>query len=355
MEYWERKKNSLSINTPKDWQAVTVSSIHKSKGLEYPVVIVPFADWEFSHNKYDLLWLNLESEQLDEQTFQLHTIPINTATFSPVKELSRTPLKGQFAREAEKIFIESLNTLYVALTRPTDRLYLLAKKDDFGKKTESSRVNVSYLLYQYLEHKGLWEAGKDAYIVCEGTNKPPKAPEFTGAEDFLLSNIICTDWQEKARLSRKASTVFDLENFDRKKDLPNKLCYALCKLNDTDNVENMVEMMAEEGLLEKEEATQLTHELQNILSHALVKDLFSKKAKVIATRDIICKKALSLQTPDRVVSFQNTMYILRFTSCPPEEKDKRLLNRYASFLNEMGYTAIEKLIICTDGGTVEKW
>lgn len=355
MEYWERKKGSLSINTPKDWQAVTVSSIHKAKGLEYPVVIVPFADWEFSHNKYDLLWLSLENEQLDHATMQLHNIPILTATVTPSKELGRTPLKGQFDKEAEKIFIESLNTLYVALTRPTDRLYMLAKKDDFEKKTDTSRVNVSYLLYQYLAHKGLWEAGQDVYTICEGNARAAKLKETAGTGDFLLSKIISTDWQEKARLSRKASTVFDLENLDQKKDLPNLACYALGKLGYADEVEKIITGMLEEGLLEKEEAGQLLDKLQLMLTGEILAPLFSKTAKVISTRDIICKKALNLQTPDRVVSLQNTVYLLRFTSCPAEDKDKRVLNKYAGFLNEMGYPALEKLIICTDGGVVERW
>jgi ATP-dependent exoDNAse (exonuclease V) beta subunit len=355
MEYWERKKENLSITTPKDWQAITVSSIHKSKGLEYPVVIVPFADWEFSHNKYDLLWLNLESEQLDSATLQLQTIPIHTATVSPVKELSRTPLKGQFAKEAEKIFIESLNTLYVALTRPTDRLYLLAKKDDFEKKTENSRVNVSYLLHQYLVHKGLWQSDQASYTVCEGWAKTEKHTEPTGVTDFLLNDIICTDWQEKARLSRKASAVFDLESFDQKKDMPNRVCYALCKLTYAEEAATIAAGMVEEGLLEGEESHRLIEHLQHILSHQLIKPLFSREAKVIAAKDILCKKALSLQSPDRVVMLKNTLYVLRFISCPAEDKDRRLLNRYAAFLTQMGYTSVEKLIVCTDREEVERW
>jgi ATP-dependent exoDNAse (exonuclease V) beta subunit len=355
MEYWERKKESISINTPKDWQAVTVSSIHKSKGLEYPVVIVPFADWEFSHNKNDLLWLSLENDQLDHNTLQLQSIPISMATVSPVKELGRTPLKGQFEKEFEKVFIESLNTLYVALTRAADRLYLLAKKDDFERKTEKGRVTVSYLLYQYLKHTGVWETEKDAYTICEGKPNERKGKEEVEDEDFLLNQIISTDWQEKARLSRKASTVFDLENFDQKKDLPNLLSYALCQLRYADELEKMLTTLTEEGLLENAEAALFIPKLQALLQNELLQPLFSRKAMLISTKDIICKRALNLQVPDRVVLLQATMYIIKFTSCPPEEKDKRLLNRYARFLHEMGYIAVEKLIVCTDGGSVERW
>jgi hypothetical protein len=87
----------------------------------------------------------------------------------------------------------------------------------------------------------------------------------------------------------------------------------------------------------------------------LIKPLFSREAKVIAAKDILCKKALSLQSPDRVVMLKNTLYVLRFISCPAEDKDRRLLNRYAAFLTQMGYTSVEKLIVCTDGEEVERW
>ncbi len=46
LNYWERKEGNLSVSMPKSSQAVRIMTTHKSKGLQFPIVIVPFADWE---------------------------------------------------------------------------------------------------------------------------------------------------------------------------------------------------------------------------------------------------------------------------------------------------------------------
>jgi ATP-dependent helicase/nuclease subunit A len=61
LDYWETQKDKISISAPSDPSAVTVQTIHRSKGLEYPVVIIPYADWEFVPSaKRDSMWVNLD-------------------------------------------------------------------------------------------------------------------------------------------------------------------------------------------------------------------------------------------------------------------------------------------------------
>ena len=62
LEYWETHKEKLSINSPKNRNAITITSIHKAKGLAYPVVIIPFADWSVEPQRGALLWGNLPAD-----------------------------------------------------------------------------------------------------------------------------------------------------------------------------------------------------------------------------------------------------------------------------------------------------
>jgi ATP-dependent exoDNAse (exonuclease V) beta subunit len=347
MEYWEKKKEVLCINTPKDWQAVTVTSIHKSKGLEYPVVIIPFADWPMTPGNRDTFWLSLDPDLLSYDTQYLHQFPLRSAAVS-IKNLGRTPLRAQFNRESEKIFIENFNALYVALTRPTDRLYLFTKKEDFEKKKQ---VNVAFLLYQYLEHTDLYDPDQLVYELQSGKPKVQPTTKEEGSEIFWLEQMHGADWQEKARLRRQAATVFDIDTFEKKKDIPTKLCQVLSRLPCADELDTCLEHMWIEGLIDQEEREQMKTELEKLLIHPFVQPNFDRKAKVKPVRDIVCRAALHLRTPDRVVLHGTKIVLLRFVAHPASEFDQKLLNRYAIFLQQMGYSDIEKIVVCTADGS----
>ena len=90
LAFWEQKKEKLSISTPATLDAVTVTSIHKAKGLEYPVVIVPFANWKFSHHAKALLWTDLRPLHPESPFFG--TSKLASAAFFLKEDLSRTVL-----------------------------------------------------------------------------------------------------------------------------------------------------------------------------------------------------------------------------------------------------------------------
>ncbi|QHT68526.1 UvrD-helicase domain-containing protein [Rhodocytophaga rosea] len=354
MEYWEQKKEKLCINTPKEWEAITVSSIHKSKGLEYPVVIVPFADWEFSPNKEDLLWVSLEKENLHPATYLLHELPIRSAAISPVKDLNRTPLRDQYSRESEKVFVESLNTLYVALTRPTDRLYLLTKKDDFEKKSDTSRVNVSYLLYQYIAHFGEWEPERNTYIFHQGLPKPGTKSTVTENETWTLRETQYADWQDKARLSRKAAIIFDPLTLEKQRDISQKLCYALSRLTYAKDLDDLLLTFQAEGLVDITEAVEFERRLKALLSHEWIQPCFSPEVRIMSAHNIISARALSLPSPDRVVVNRQTISILNFLPGSPSDADSKRLQRYSKFLKEMGYETVEAILVNVADSSVQK-
>ena len=83
--------------------------------------------------------------------------------------MSETDLGEVIRQEQERTLVENLNLLYVAFTRPVERLYVLAEKQQLWNKTKL----VSYLFYEYLNQgmNPVWEEGKLQYILSEGSNK----------------------------------------------------------------------------------------------------------------------------------------------------------------------------------------
>ncbi len=200
LEYWEEKKNNLSINTPKDLKAVTVTTIHKSKGLEYPVVILPFADWNFTPRFGQTMWLKLPAD-FPALHIQEKNRKLQTALVTINQKLERTPVVEQYRSEMQKTFIENVNMLYVAFTRAVDRLYMLAKHQDFSKKGAQKGVN--YLIYLYLLEQELWQEEQRDYVISQGQARTP-VPETNEdtPEAFYIEEFVSTDIHKKIRPKR---------------------------------------------------------------------------------------------------------------------------------------------------------
>lgn len=97
--------------------AVTVMTIHRAKGLEFPVVIIPFANWKISL-KAEQKWVEINDPELPE-------LPV--ALISLNKTLATTQYDAVYQDELNKVFLDHLNMLYVAMTRPQNRLYIITE------------------------------------------------------------------------------------------------------------------------------------------------------------------------------------------------------------------------------------
>jgi ATP-dependent exoDNAse (exonuclease V) beta subunit len=157
LQYWNEKKDSLAVSSPADADAVSVMTIHKSKGLEFKCVIVPFANWDLMPRN-DLLWIKKEEwlkagpiEDLGSSNSDIlpPLIPIN---INPLKNASL--LDNIVTDEEEKTLVDNLNKLYVALTRPKEELHVFipVKQDDMlSSATLSAATDVGSLLYRFAE------------------------------------------------------------------------------------------------------------------------------------------------------------------------------------------------------------
>ncbi len=119
LEYWE-ENDDVSLSTPEDKNSVKLMTVHKSKGLEFPVVIHA---QPFSKGRSSELWYNLDALDL----------PLNRTMHSSGgffqdhqgQALKYEGLKKASDREKEEAYLDDLNVLYVALTRASQELYML--------------------------------------------------------------------------------------------------------------------------------------------------------------------------------------------------------------------------------------
>ncbi len=351
LAYWDVQKEKLSINTPKNRNAITITSIHKSKGLAYPVVIVPFADWSTKPKPGSLMWSQLPDEVA--QTLNLPSVAVTTN-----KKLEHTILAGQYNTEIEKTFIENMNMLYVALTRPEDRLYLIGNGRDLLQenkmpKTDTPADNVSHLLYLYLQSIEQWQPGKLCYQLHKG-NAPQLRDTTLEEATFYLNYLQTNEWEQRLKIKQHANNVFDFETQQRQRQVNRKLHYALSRITFAPEVNQVLRQMVYEGIISERDKPELLKQLTEVVQHPKMAYYFSNKVAIEQEKEVLDARAY-LYKPDRIVFDAETVTLIEFKSPPPEPEHLNRLDHYAVRFRQLGYKKVRCVLYYFDTQEVKEW
>jgi len=359
--YWEERKGRISINAPGGRDAITITTVHKAKGLAYGVVIVPFADWSLEPYRGTLLWGHLEGEHKP-----LAAMP-DVAVVSLSKSMQQTVLAEQYNEEREKTFLEGLNTLYVAFTRPQHRLYVISKRPEERKATKaadeleagtatvSAARNVAELLHSYLLRQGQWDEEKMSFTLSQGTPAESKADNGQlAADNFLLTNLGSAPWDDRLKLRRHATQLFDFDEQQRIGEWNRKLHYGLRRLLTAADVPRVAGQLVAEGIISAREKAELVESLTRVVTDPRLAPYFLPHLSVETEREILVGGVrLRDYKPDRVVlepsleehhRVGGRVTLLDFKLPPPQEKHKRQLRNYATLFEQLGYTEVKGLI-----------
>jgi len=118
---WNKKRGDIAVDIPAGSNAITITTIHKAKGLEYPVVIVPFADWQIQNIRNNI-WIDTKGLVMPLENEQKPPYLLTRMSTSKHSEIAK---KQEI--ELNKNALESLNLLYVAFTRAVNQLYVITK------------------------------------------------------------------------------------------------------------------------------------------------------------------------------------------------------------------------------------
>ena len=148
IDWWDRNCDKLSITSPAGVDAINVMTIHKSKGLEFPCVVIPFANWEMCKHD-DTLWFSRD-EFLQAGLFAADAAAA-VPPLVPVKyykQIDASLLAEAYGKRVTECVIDSLNKTYVAFTRAVDELHIFTERPD--KPSESlANLSINEFLCEY--------------------------------------------------------------------------------------------------------------------------------------------------------------------------------------------------------------
>lgn len=223
LDYWNEQKDKLSIIPPEGINAVKIYTIHKSKGLQFPIVILPFCHWSMKPKHDSTIWLKNEEKPFDK----LNAFPVEMT-----KKMENSFFADNYHKELESNYIDNINLLYVAFTRPEEQLYILSSAEKTSN-TEPLPQNVSKLLYDIVPQLQLKNTKNEIGEFSFGSKNTITEREEPLMEISKMPSIKYQNFKENIQLHRE-------KNYNEAQIKGNVLHAILSKINKPNQLQKAV-------------------------------------------------------------------------------------------------------------------
>ena len=330
LNYWDHKKESLSIVSSENPDAVKIMTIHKAKGLEFPVVIFPCELYIYQDIK-PKVWLE---NTIDG--FSNILVPLN-------KEIRYTGVKGEeiYNTRKSELELDSFNLFYVALTRAVEQLYIITDKK-LNKKEEEDSKYFSGIFISYLKKHHLWHQEKNEYSF--GDHGKLQTTLETGLASKTQHRFISTPWKDHKITMLANSSTFWGTTRGEAKNYGNLIHKILSEVITKDDVHKVIEKYFQQGEISLEEKEQLQEKILKIVGHTKLKWYYSKDVVIYNEREILFKAKTVI--PDRLVFDKNNkVTIIDYKTGISREEHHYQLENYASVLASLNYLVSKKVLV----------
>lgn len=352
LEHWDRNSHKISVSTPKTGNAIQVMTIHKAKGLQFPVVIVAFADWSTIPKPGSETWADWADNLLVPQ--------LRTVILPLQKNLLRTEFAELYQRELEATFIDAINMLYVAMTRPEERLYVLAKG---GEQKKSDNTTVQHWLRAYLDHRQLGpqtdHLGEHVVLQADPGPKVGQAKPSDETE-YQVAQFLSTECRDKIRMRRDDTGLgerkISIEKMYEAQKQGNLMHYAFEKVSTRDDIAKAVQRLVFAGLLAPEEQAALAEKMEAVTRLPALAGLFERQPgrKILNEKELIVRVGNSEDSrrPDRVVIDPDQITVVDYkTGAEQQPSHVKQISEYAKFIQQIPayrHLPVRKLLVYTE-------
>jgi ATP-dependent exoDNAse (exonuclease V) beta subunit len=335
LDDWKGQEDKLSIQIPENVNAVNVMTIHKSKGLDWPVVILAQGNWNKKNNKHKI-WVDIEDN-----------IPIPTILLPTDKKMENSVFGKDYANEMERIQIDNFNAMYVAFTRPAERLYVMTVNPE---KNFFSDVFSTLLEMEGNENVEMGRKdieGKNVITSFSYGNRRRPAveenPNQLGNSLVYLKNTKNSLYRDKLKVKKN---YLKRMNDSGEIDYGNLVHKAFSFIEDKQDVAAAIEKMIASGELSEEENLPLHQLIAEVMKHPKLAPFFESGLLVKNEEDLVLADG-ELLRPDRVVIENGEACVIDFkTGMRKPEHDQQILT-YKMHLLNMGYKKVKALLVYT--------
>ena len=336
LRWWDETGYRKTIATPDGQNAIRILTVHKSKGLGFKVVIIPFGDWEIDHKptKPVILWCHPEKKPFD----RLHLVPVRYGTI----------FAKDYFKERLHAFIDNLNTLYVAFTRSKEELIVFSPRPrKINKEGKVEKItSIADLLWAGVET----DIEDDTFERGEWWHPASGRTAEDTLEEIPMSRLYSVSPDDRLQLRLHGKGFF----FDNARRKHGTLMHeVLSRIRTPKDIPASVESYRLAGVINREEAAELISRLEELLQAEEVKAWYDGSARVLNEVDILFGKGLS-KRPDRVMIKDNKVIVVDYKF--GERQDKRHPNQvrnYLQLIRKMGFERVDGYLWYVELGKIE--
>lgn len=333
LAYWDKNGEKFSIPSPEGNNAVRIMTIHKSKGLEFPVVIMPFAEEDYSRKPKDKLWLDAEEVDLG--------IPKVLVDNSSAVEGFGESASAVFNLKKQEELLDNINVLYVALTRAEEQLYVISQSLS-ERKDGTFPHNMASFFIKYLIHLGIYDSEKLEY---EFGNKTKLSESVKSVDLVKVIPIVSEVLNPKnIKIAQREALMWGTHQQEAI-SYGNIVHEILAFVKDKSDVDLAITKALEEGLIKNDQISQVLKTLQEIVSHPELYVCFEGKNRILNEQTIIQKDGKILK-PDRIVLTEDKKaYLLDYKTGAVNSKYANQVKEYQIAIEELGYEVLKKALV----------
>ena len=333
LNWWKKKGLHTILPSQPTQENLQIITIHQAKGLAFQTVIIPFCSWRLDHPPHHppILFSQTSSQ------------PFNQLTQAPLyysKQLKNTHYSQAYHQERTQAYLDALNLLYVATTRPQKELYL------FAPLTNSKQITTIAHLLNKLIHQTpnpmpniKWQKEstqeKTIYKVGEPTKKAPVSKITPTSTNPIQTPPTLQHYQKLLANSPL-----------RKKNNGEWWHELLAQINQQKDTPNVIAHYQKINAITKKEAHKLIKQITKWWQNPLLADWFSGRWKVKKEATILLANGTSLR-PDRVMIKEKQAIVLDFKTGHPNPAHQVQVATYATLLAKMGYQPVKAYLFYT--------
>ena len=353
LDYYELNKGSITIASPEGSNAITITSIHKSKGLEYSVVIIPFATWTHQASN-ERIWYHLSEVSLSALELGDHKLEYSYGRVAAKEVLHEEVLKSQSIQERHSIFLDSLNMMYVAFTRAKQRLHILTSipdEDSAPKTKQVYRESLAEVLVQYASNacekleniptyiQGDYVELTDFYDLVNVAN-----PRYISGDVVVRSDRTLVVQTEivKSPDFRLVAKSTDLYSQSKSKRTEGEYLHQV--LAQIRGAQYWFENQSSSLFYLDESIRELVNQ---VMTDPILKEFFIDEELLFVERDILSPDG-SIFRPDRVISKAGKSVIIDFKTGKRKDEHIDQIVRYKGILAQLGQDVGDGVLLYLD-------